>query len=210
MYKYGHVWAQRGWYAWCLFVLWSAHPWPPGTLAASPSAGCGECVLSDLLFTKEAAREARWSHLHPSRLSNLLELTNSSVRKQHKPVHDPDLALPVCWCNFLLGRRAIDPRFLKIYPYHVEKFKTTVTSLIMHALHNQHVSLKSWFLKLGTVAQWLTFILFCPFGAKFLRSLVMFVAAIKWLSFYFLVTPHGYSARVRGTVSRRQLYKWHT
>ena len=31
------------------------HPWPPGTLAASPSAGCGECVLSDLLFTKEAA-----------------------------------------------------------------------------------------------------------------------------------------------------------
>ena len=80
----------------------------------------------------------------------------------------------------------------------------------MHALHNQHVSLKSWFLKLGTVAQWLTFILFCPFGAKFLRSLVMFVAAIKWLSFYFLVTPHGYSARVRGTVSRRQLYKCHT
>ena len=116
MYKYGHVWAQRGWYAWCLFVLWSAHPWPPGTLAASPSAGCGECVLSDLLFTKEAAREARWSHLHPSRLFNFLELTNSSVRKQQKPVHDPDLALPVCWCNFLLGRRPMNQRCLTIYP----------------------------------------------------------------------------------------------
>ena len=111
MYKYGHVWAQRGWYACCLFVLWSAHPWPPGTLAASPSAGCGECVLSDLLFTKEAAMGGQVKPPAPFQTFQLpIELTNSSVRKQQKPVHDPDLALPVCWCNFLLGRRPMNQR----------------------------------------------------------------------------------------------------
>ena len=126
-------------------------PWQP-----RPPLGVASVCSLTYFSPRRPQWEARWSHLHPSRLSNLLELTNSSVRKQQKPVHDPDLALPVCWCNFLLGRRPMNQRCLTIYPYHVGKFKTTVTCLIMHIaqMYNQHVSLKSWFfetLHCGTV-----------------------------------------------------------
>ena len=57
-------WPQCGRLCFSGFVLWSGlgQPWLPGTLAASPStAGCGKCVLSDLLLR----RPYKWGQVRP-------------------------------------------------------------------------------------------------------------------------------------------------
>ena len=70
-------------------------PWQP---RPPPLGVASACSLT--YFWGGRISEARWGHLHPHRLSNLGLL--NSLRKQCKPVHDLDLALPACWHNFLL------------------------------------------------------------------------------------------------------------